>query len=70
MAASELLNTALAKKKEELVQDIMIIVNKANDQKGNFLIKYDNLLKAVAERDIRITLQEQIIQELKSKLLL
>ena len=36
VAASELLNTALAKKKEELVQEIIIIVTKTNDQKGKF----------------------------------
>ena len=69
VAASELSNIALTKKKEELVQEVINMVNKANDQRGKIKIEYDKLVKAVAERDTRITLQEQHIQELKLLLL-
>ena len=69
VAARELSNIALTKKKEELVQEVINIVNKANDQRGKIKIEYDNLVKAVAERDTRITLQEQHIKELKQLML-
>jgi hypothetical protein len=69
VAASELSNVTLTKKKEELVQEVINIVNKANDQRGKIKIEYDNLVKAVAERDTRITLQEQHIKELKQLML-
>ena len=65
MASSDSLNVALAKKNDELVQEVYNIVNKANNQKGRIKIEYDKLVKIIAEKDNSIKLQEQQIQEQK-----
>ena len=65
VASSDSLNVALAKKNDELVQEVYNIVNKANDQKGRIKIEYDKLVKIIAEKDNSIKLQEQQIQEQK-----
>ena len=68
-ASSDLLNIALEKKNKELVQEVINIVHKANNQKEKIKIEYDNLVKAISERDTRIAIQEKYIQELKQLLL-
>ena len=65
VASSDSLNVALAKKNNELFQEVNNIVNKAIDQKGRITIEYDKLVKIIAEKDINIKLQEQQIQEQK-----
>ena len=65
VASTDSLNVALAKKNNELFQEVNNIVNKAIDQKGRITIEYDKLVKIIAEKDINIKLQEQQIQEQK-----
>ena len=79
MASSESLNFALTKKTEELVKintyvkaleaqnkEVKDIVHKGNSQKAQIKIKYDNLIKIIADKDNEITLQTKQIQELKA----
>ena len=48
---------------------VINIINKANDQRGEIKIEYDNLVNAIAERDACDTLQEQHIKEIKQSML-
>ena len=79
VASSESLNFALTKKTEELVKintyvkaleaqnkEVKDIVHKGNSQKAQIKIKYDNLIKIIADKDNEITLQTKQIQELKA----
>ena len=65
VASTDSLNVALAKKNNELFQEVNNIVNNAIDQKGRITIEYDKLVEIIAEKDINIKLQEQQIQEQK-----
>ena len=41
-------------------------MQKGNSQKAQIKIKYDNLIKIIADKDNEITLQTKQIQELKA----
>ena len=82
VASSEPLNNDMTKKTEELVQintyvkkleannqAIIEIVNKGNSQKAQIKIKYDNLLRIIADKDKELELQTQKIQELETLVL-
>ena len=79
VASSESLNFSLTIKTEELVKintyvkaleaqniEVKDIVHKGNSQKAQIKIKYDNLIKIIADKDNEITLQTKQIQELKA----
>ena len=79
VASSESLNFVLTKKTEELVKintyvkaleaqnkEVKEIVQKGNSQKAQIKIKYDNLIKIIADKDNEITLQTNQIQQLKA----